>query len=80
MIKKVIVGTEPTKISEGKNPKTLIVYNNSLATIYLTSDPTQQTGEGIPVLAGGSYTNIYAKGNYYLIAGSASLDVRVEEN
>jgi len=49
MIKKVVVGTVPVKISEGINPKTLIIHNRSGNVIYLTSDPTQPTTEGIPI-------------------------------
>jgi len=78
MIGKVIVGTTAVHISSGANPKTLIIYNNSSAIVYLISDASKPVGEGMPIAAGGSYTNWYAKGNYYLIAESNGLDVRVE--
>jgi len=80
MIKKVVVGTTPVKIAEGSNPKTLIIYNNSSSIIYLTSDASKPVSEGIPIDAGASYVNDYAKGDYYLLAESSGLDVRVEVN
>ena len=82
MIKKVVVGTAPIKISEGMNPKTLIIYNNSASMIYLISDPLKPITEGIPIPVGNStgnpYVNYYAKGDYYLVSNSERLDVTVE--
>lgn len=77
MIKKVLVGTEPIKISEGSDPKTLIIYNNGTAIIYLASDPMTKDG-GIPIAPASSYANDYAKGDYYLYSATAGQDVRVE--
>ena len=80
-IKKVVVGTEAVKISEGMQPKTLIVQNLSASAIYVTSSPHSPITEGIKIDAnGGSYANDYAKRDYYLISDVSGLDVRVEEN
>ena len=80
-IKKVVVGTEAIKISEGMQPKTLIVQNLSASDIYLTSDPHSPITEGVKIDAnGGSYSNDFAKKEYYLLSASSGLDVRVEEN
>jgi len=83
MIKKVIVGINPTKISQGTEPKTLIIINASDAIVYLGTN-AMIAADGLPIeaISGttyGKYVNYYAKGDYYLYAAADGKTVYVED-
>jgi len=61
--------------------KQLLVYNNGTATIEILSSQYAKYGDGIPVIAGATYTNKdYPQGRFWIVAESGTQDVRVEED
>lgn len=59
----------------------MLIVNNGAVIVELLSSQLQAYGDGIPIDAGASYSNEHfnPQGEYYVIAASATCDLRIEE-
>ena len=74
----VSVGTTATLI-EAKNLHRVsftVVNSDAAATVYLGMDDQVTTANGLPVVAGASFTEDYYVGDIYAIVGSGTVDLR----
>ena len=68
-------------LSANKNRKAVLIYNNGASPVELLSSPHAPYGQGIPILAGTAYDSDHfnPQGNYWIICGTGTEDVRIEE-
>jgi len=72
------IDDEPVKILDsGVSTTGFIIYNNSAQTIFLGSDAVTIVN-GMPVVAGASYSNDLWTGEMWAIVAAGTSDVRVE--
>lgn len=71
-----------TKVMQlvSKNPKrcNVLVYNVEDETVYVLSAQNLKAADGIPVVAGATYTNDTTTARLYIVAASGTQDVRVQ--
>lgn len=76
----VTIGTSASLVVDQREVRTgVVVYNNGSATIYLGTDSSVTTSNGLPVAIGASGSLDGYMGPVYAISGTASQDVRYLE-
>ena len=76
--RRLMVGTNVLQlVSENPKRKSLLVYNNGTATVYILSAENLGKDDGMPVAAGGSFEDEETTGALYIVAESGIQDVRV---
>ena len=76
--RRLMVGTDVIQlVGENPNRRSLLVYNNGDAKVYILSSKNQTKEDGIPVAVGVSYEDDQSRGALYIVAESGTQDVRV---
>ena len=81
--RKIKEGKPVQLVSENKHRKGLLVCDNGTATVELVDSPHAKYGDGIPIIAGSSYTNKHhCQGAYWVVVkkGDGTQDIRFEED
>ena len=65
-----------------KQRKAVLIYNNGAAPVELLSSPHAKYGQGIPIDGSVPYSNDHfnCQGEYYVVCGAGTVDIRVEED
>lgn len=82
LIRNLTATTTPQQIlKENLSRKAVTIYNNGSVTVYLGSSITFASAQGLPIPAGMErfYDSFNAQGEYYVLADSATADLRIEE-
>ena len=76
--RRLMVGTNVVQLV-GENPKrkAFLIYNNGTAIVYILGSKSNTKEDGIPVAAGGTFSDNDSTGAVYAVAESDVQDVRV---
>ena len=76
--RRLIVGTDVVQLV-GENPKrkSLLVYNNGSANVYILGSKSNTKEDGIPIGPGVSYEDDDSTGALYIVAETGTQDVRI---
>lgn len=79
-IKKETIGTTAVQVAVAINGMLcdILIQNLSANNVYVTSDISQGVGEGLKIVANGTYADDQCNEDLFLIADGAASDVRIK--